>query len=265
MILVIDIGNTNIVFGCMEPAGKLFISRLATDAKKTEDEYALTLGGILQLYGIDPHQIEGGIISSVVPELKTVMCRTTKLLTGKDFLMVGSGLKTGLNIHMDAPDKMGSDLVVTSVAALAKYPKPTVIIDMGTATTLAVLDEKGIYIGGMVVPGMRLSVDALSARTAQLPYINLTAPKNCIGKNTVDCMQAGVVYGHAAMLDGLIDRVEEELGQPVHAVITGGLSRIVVPHCKREIIYDEDLLLDGLAILYEKNRGKISPKPENNA
>jgi type III pantothenate kinase len=184
------------------------------------------------------------------------MSGTVRRLTGKTFLVVGSGLKTGLNIRTENPDKLGSDLVVDAVAAAAKYPKPTVIFDMGTATTLSVLDKQGRYIGGMIVPGMRVSVDALSAQAAQLPYINLDTPNEVIGKNTVDCMQAGVVYGHAAMLDGLIDRVEDALGSPVTAVITGGLSRIVVPHCRRDIIYDENLLLDGLMILYEKNTGK---------
>lgn len=256
MILVIDIGNTNIVFGCVEQSHLLFTSRIATDRNKTEDEYSLLIGGILNMHDIDPAQIEGGIISSVVPELRSVMSCTALRLTGQEFLMVGSGLKTGLNIRIDSPERLGSDLVVNAVAAAAKYPKPTVIFDMGTATTLSVLDEKGVYIGGMIIPGMRVSVDALSARAAQLPYINLTAPNEVIGKNTVDCMQAGVIYGHASMLDGLITRVEEAMGQTVTAVITGGLSRVVVPHCKRDIIYDENLLLDGLTILYEKNKGK---------
>ncbi len=259
MILVIDIGNTNIVFGCVaENRQLLFTSRIATDRSKTEDEYTLIMSGLLKLNKIDLSAIEGGIISSVVPELKTVLFYTALKLTGKEFLIVGSGLKTGLNIRIDSPEKLGSDLVVNTVASVVKYPRPTVVFDMGTATTMSVLDEKGVYIGGAIIPGMRVAVDALSARAAQLPYINLTVPNDVIGKNTVDCMQAGVIYGHAAMLDGLIDRVEESLGQSVTAVITGGLSRVVVPHCKRSIIYDENLLLDGLAILYEKNRGKIS-------
>ena len=256
MILVIDIGNTNIVMGCVKDKQLLFTARVSSDRSKTEDEFTLMLKGILDMHGVSCSQIEGGIISSVVPELKKVMGETVKRLTGKTFLMVGSGLKTGLNIRTDAPDKLGSDLVVDAVAASAKYPEPTVIFDMGTATTLSVLDAEGRYIGGMIIPGLRVSVDALSARAAQLPYINLDTPNEVIGKNTVDCMQAGVIYGHAAMLDGLIDRVEDSLGRPVTAVITGGLSRIVVPHCRRKIIYYENLLLDGLVILYEKNLGK---------
>jgi type III pantothenate kinase len=183
-----------------------------------------------------------------------VLSLTCQRLTGKQFLMVGSGLKTGLNIRIDAPAKLGSDLVVDAVAAAAKYPLPIAIFDMGTATTLSVLDKSGCYIGGMIIPGMRVSVDALSARAAQLPYINLDTPPEMIGKNTVDCMQSGMIYGQAAMLDGLVDRIEEELGETVTPVITGGLSRIVVPHCKRNLIYDEYLLLEGLRILYEKNK-----------
>ena len=263
MILVIDIGNSNVVFGCVEDGNLLYTARIATVRDKTSDEYALLIDGMLKMKGIDASQIEGGIISSVVPELKTVLYITGKKLTGKDFLIVGSGLKTGLNIRIDSPDKMGSDLVVDAVAALAKYSQPTVIFDLGTATTMSVLDEDGVYIGGMIMPGLRTSVYALSSRAAQLPYINLVAPNDLIGKNTVDCMQAGAIYGHASMLDGLIERVEEKLKQPVTPVITGGLSRVVVPHCKRKINYDENLLLDGLAILYEKNKGKISSKNDN--
>lgn len=254
MILAIDIGNTNIVLGGIEQGRQIFSARCSSDRNKTEDEYALTIQGILSMHGVKPTDIEGGILSSVVPYLRTVVPKAIYMLTGKQMLVVGSGLKTGLNIRMDNPASVGSDLIVDAVAALAKFPPPLVIFDMGTATTMSVVDAKGDYIGGMIIPGLRVSMDALSARAAQLPYINFTAPDHIIGTNTVDCMQSGAVYGCAAMMDGLIDRVEEELGQKVTAVLTGGLGKVVGPHCKREIHILPDLLIDGLQILYEKNQ-----------
>lgn len=254
MILAIDIGNTNVVMGGIEQGKQVFSSRFASDRNKTADEYALLIQGILSMHNVRPGDIEGGILSSVVPYLRTVVPQAVYLLTGKQVLVVGSGLKTGLNIRMDNPASVGSDLIVDAVAALAKFPPPLVIFDMGTATTMSVIDAKGDYVGGMIIPGIRVSMDALSARAAQLPYINFAAPDHLIGKNTVDCMQSGAVYGCAAMMDGLVDRVEEDLGQKVTAVLTGGLGKVVGPHCKREIHVIPDLLIDGLQILYEKNQ-----------
>ncbi|MCI8651136.1 MAG: type III pantothenate kinase [Oscillospiraceae bacterium] len=253
MILAIDIGNTNTVLGGMEGSQLLFMLRIRSDPLKTAAEYMLTIKGLLELKDVDPAQIEGGIISSVVPELKNVMGRAMEELTGKQFLVVGSGIKTGLNIKMDNPGQLGADLVVDAVAALSKYKPPLVFFDMGTATTLSVIDKKSNYIGGMIIPGLRLSVDALSAKAAQLPYINLNAPEQLIGTNTIACMQAGAIYSNAAMIDGLLERVEEALGEPVTAVATGGLMATVLPYCKRTIHYDENLMLEGLRILYQKN------------
>ena len=254
MILVIDIGNTNIVFGCMEDKKLLFSARLGSDVKKTPDEYCFLLKGILDLHQIPISAIEGGIISSVVPVLRDTLAQTAHMLTGKNFLIVGIGLKTGLNVRMET--ELGADLVTDAVAALAKYPLPCAVIDMGTATTCFLLDRSGTYVGGLLMPGLRVSANALSGHTAQLPYVSLEAPPSVLGKKTVTAMQAGLIYGHAAMLDGIVDRVEEYAGEPVTAVITGGLARVVVPHCRRQFTYDENLLLDGLAILYEKNTRK---------
>ncbi len=254
MILAIDIGNTNTVFGCLEEDTLLFTLRIRTDRLKTADEYRLLIGGLLEIQGVNPSHIEGGILSSVVPELRTVFAAAMERLTGKQFLIVASGLKTGLKILMDNPGQLGADLVVDAVAALAKYRPPLAIFDMGTATTLSVLDETGSYLGGMIIPGLRLSVDALSSRAAQLPFIHLGPPAKVIGSNTIDCMQAGAIYSNAAMLDGLSERVEEELGQPVTVVATGGLMGTVLPYCKRKIHYEENLLLEGLNILYKKNK-----------
>lgn len=256
MILAIDIGNTNIVIGAIQKQKIIFTARISTNSKRTSDEFAFIIGGILENHQINPRDMEGGIVSSVVPELKAVMQHTMEQLTGKPILVVGSGLRTGLNIRTDDPAQLGSDLVLAAVAAVAKYPKPIIVYDFGTATTLSVIDPQGNYIGGMIIPGMRLSIDALSAQAAQLPYVHLEKPQQFVGSNTVNCMQSGVVYGNAAMIDGLSDRVEESLGMPATVVATGGLVHLVAPYCKRKLICDDHLLLDGLRILYEKNHSK---------
>ena len=255
MLLAIDAGNTNIVLGCMEGENIRFTARLATSRGRTEDEYALLLANILALRGVDPKALDGAIVSSVVPELKPVLKRAVALLCGVTPLVVGAGIKTGLNIKIDDPGQLGSDLVVGAVGAIARYEKPMLVFDFGTATTLSVIDGKGRYRGGMIVPGLRLAVEALSSGTAQLPHVDLTAPDRVIGTNTVDCMNSGAIYGTAAMLDGVIQRVEEELGEEIKTVVgTGGLVGKVAPYCRREIVVDDALMLRGLKIIYEKNR-----------
>ena len=260
MILTIDIGNTNTVLGCWQGEKLILTVRLHTNRDQTADEYCLLVAGLLKNRGIAPSGISGGILSSVVKKKKKVMKDAMELMTGRSFLCVGAGLKTGLNIRMDNPAQLGADLVVDAVAALAKYPPPLVIFDMGTATTMSVIDPTGAYLGGMIIPGLRLSVDALSARAAQLPYIHLGPPERFIGSNTIDCMQAGAVYGSALMIDGLIRRTGEELGCPVTAVATGGLMAVVHPYCREPLHYDGNLMLEGLHLLYKKNR-----KPEGAA
>jgi type III pantothenate kinase len=254
MVLAIDVGNTNIVLGGMVDGAQVFSARCASDRAKTEDEYALLFQGMLQMQGIDPSEIQGGILSSVVPRLRTVIPQAIYLLTGRRILVVGQGLETGLPICTEEPSALGSDLIVDAVAALAKYPAPIAIFDMGTATTLSVVSKAGAYMGGMIIPGLRVSVDALSATAAQLPYIDLAEPQELIAKNTVSCMQSGAIHGCAAMMDGLVDRVEEAMGGPVSAVLTGGLGRLVAPHCRRPIHWEPDLLIQGLWLLYERNQ-----------
>ena len=254
MILAIDVGNTNIVLGGVENGSEVFSARLATDKNKTEDQYALDIKGILDMNHVDVSEIEGGIISSVVPYLQTVLPQAVKILTGIDIMVVGPGIKTGLNIKTDNPGAVGSDLIVGAVAARAKYKLPIAIIDMGTATTVAVMDEQGCYLGGMIIPGIWVSLNALSSQAAQLPYIDLNGKTKVLGTNTVDCMRSGSLIGCAAMLDGIIDRVENELGMPVSAVLTGGVSHLVAPYCNRKFHLEPDLLLDGLQLIYEKNK-----------
>ncbi|MBR6207875.1 MAG: type III pantothenate kinase [Oscillospiraceae bacterium] len=256
MILAIDVGNSNIVLGCIENGEIRTTARISTDPERTEDEYAMLIGEILGLRGVDVSALEGAILSSVVWPLNTTLSRAAEMLTGKQPLVVGRGLKTGLDIRIDDPGQVGADLVVGAVAALALSAPPLIVIDMGTATTVTAVDKDGHFVGGAILPGLRLSMNALSSGTSQLPNVSLDAPAKCIGTNTVACMQSGAIFGSAAMLDGMIDRMEEELGAPATVIATGGLAGRVVACCRREIRYEPDLLLKGLAVLWEKNRKK---------
>lgn len=255
MIIAIDVGNTNIVFGGLDEKEIYFTSRLSTDRFKTSDEYAVIFRNLLELNHIEPSCVEGGILSSVVPALKQTLCDAMEKIAGIRCLVVGSGLKTGLNIRIDNPGQLGSDRVADAVAAIAEYEKPLMIFDMGTATTFSVVDRNGCYLGGMIMPGALIGLDALTSRTSQLPQISLSEkPRHVIGTNTVDCMKSGMIYGNAAMLDGIIDRVSDELGETPTVVATGGLSGLIIPYCRRKVIHDENLLLKGLRIIYQKNR-----------
>ena len=253
MILAVDIGNSNIVIGGIEEMEILFEARLRTDSTKTSDEYCIDLKMILEVYGVQSSQVEGAIISSVVPQVMNSMKTALKKLTGHTALVVGPGLKTGLNIKIENPAQTGADLVVGSVAALREHKAPIIVIDMGTATTVTVIDETGAFIGGSICPGVKISLDALTDRTALLPGLQLDQPKRAIGKNTIDCMRSGIMLGNACMLDGLIQRFEEEIGSKATVVATGGIAKFIIPMCRTPIIYDKDLLLKGLAILYRDN------------
>ena len=253
MILAIDMGNTNTVIGGIDEKETHFIERVTTDQGRTATEYAVTIKSILEMHEISPREIEGAILSSVVPPLNAVILSAVKKVLGIRPLLVGPGIKTGINILMDNPKTVGSDMIVDAVAAIRDYPCPLIIIDMGTATTMSVVDQAGNYIGGVILPGLRVSLDSLSGKAAQLPFISLDIPDRVIGKNTIECMRAGIMYGSAAMIDGIIDRMEAELHHPATVIATGGLARFVTPLCRHSIVYDDDLLLKGLLILYEKN------------
>lgn len=254
MILVIDIGNSNIVIGGVEGDKIVFEARLRTESTKTSDQYCVDLKILLDVNKVDTAAIEGSIIASVVPQVLNSMQTAVMKLTGKQSLVVGPGLKTGLNIRLENPSQTGADLVVGSVAALREHKPPLIIVDMGTATTMVVLDDTGALIGGSISPGIKISMDALTERTALLPGLQLDQPKKAIGRNTIDCMRSGIMMGAACMLDGMIERMEEELGQKTTVVATGGIARFVLPLCKKEIIYDKDLLIKGLAALYRDNK-----------
>lgn len=256
MILAVDVGNTNIVLGCIEDGRILNVVRIQTDTNMTVDEYAIKLKDILEIYSIDIKVFEGAIMSSVVPPVTRRLQEAVKFVTGQDCMMVGPGMKTGLNVRIDDPGTLAGDIVVGSVAAMSCYGTPCIVLDMGTATTIVAIDEKSCYLGGAIIPGVKLSYAALSAGTSLLPEIAITAPKACIAKNTVDSMRSGAVFGTAAMIDGMIERMESELGRECILVATGGIAQFVTPYCKRKIICDNDLLLKGLWALYQKNRSK---------
>ena len=253
MILTIDVGNSNIVLGAVQGNEIVFEARLRTDATKTSDEYCIDLKMILDVYSLNSADIEGSIIASVVPQVSNSMQTAIRKLTGKAPLVVGPGLKTGLNIAIDNPAQTGADLVVGCVAALREHKAPMIIIDMGTATTMIVLDKNSAMIGGAIIPGVKISMDALTNRTALLPGLQLDQPKKAIGRNTIDCMRSGLMLGSACMIDGMIDRMEEELGYKTTVIATGGIAKFVLPMCRHEIVYDKDLLVKGLAAHYREN------------
>lgn len=253
MLLTIDIGNTNVTLGAYDSNALKFTARLATETKKTADQYAVDIKMLLQLYDIEVEEIEDAIIASVVPSVGKSIGNAISKLCHIVPLMLGPGVKTGLNIKIDNPAQLGADLVAGAVGALETYTMPCVVIDMGTATTITVLDRNGALLGGSIAAGVRLTLKALTENTAQLTSIPIEAPTSVIGTNTMACMQSGLVYGTAAMLDGLLERINIELGEAPTVVATGGLSREIIEHCKTDIIYNENLLLDGLRAIYEKN------------
>lgn len=225
MILALDIGNTNVVLGCIADGEILFTERMATDSGKTELDYAISLKMVLELREIKVSEITGAIIGSVVPPVTSLMREAIRKVTGQEALVVNVDMNIGLEVLMDNPSSVGTDLIVGAVAGINRYPVPLILIDMGTATTICVVNENKQYIGGMILPGIGVSMNSLTSRTAQLPRISLDPPKRLIGKNTVECMQSGALYGNASCIDGMADRIEEELGQKATVVATGGLAR----------------------------------------
>ena len=253
MILTVDIGNTNIVLGGVTGNQVTFKARLRTELTKTSDQLSVDLKILMDIYEVDLHEIEGVIIGSVVPQVLNAFQTALKKLIGKTALVVGPGLKTGLNILLDNPGQTGADLVAGDVAALREHKPPLIVIDMGTATTMAVLDKDGAHIGGSIMPGVKISMEALKERTALLPGLQLDQPKGAIGRNTVDAMRSGVMLGSACMIDGMIERIWQELGYQTTVIATGGIAKFIIPLCKTPILYDQDLVIKGLAALYRAN------------
>ncbi|MBQ9532229.1 MAG: type III pantothenate kinase [Eubacterium sp.] len=252
MLLAVDVGNTNIVLGVLDDEKIITTGRLSTNIFETEVEYAMKFDSFLKINNVE--NISGAIISSVVPALNGALKKAIKMITGVSAMIVGPGIKTGLSIKIDDPSQLGADLVVGAVAAKEKYSCPIIMFDLGTATTGFVIDKKGDFIGGIIAGGVKASLNALSSGTALLPQIDLTAPKKVIGTNSIESLKSGAVIGTAAMLDGFIERFEEELGEKANVVVTGGLGREISKNCKHNISFEENLLIDGLRIIYNKNK-----------
>lgn len=247
MLLTLDLGNTNLVIGLMQHGQVLHTARLATDRSQTAHGLLLQLRQLLDVFGLTPDSIHHGILSSVVPELTLQVAQAAQMLLGREVLIVGQpGVLTGLQTDIDQPQSLGADRIADAVGALQQYPVPLMIIDMGTATTVSIIDQRGHHIGGMIIPGARTSLQSLSQHASQLPFITIQAPSHLIGRNTVECMQSGIVYGYASMIDGLIDRISHEMQSELTVVATGGLSQLIIPCCHHHIHYDPDLLLKGL-------------------
>lgn len=253
MILTVDVGNSEIAFGGFDGDELCFLARIATQPQITDDEYAMRLDGMLRLHGVKKGDITGAVISSVVPQLNRTLKRAIRFLFGVEPLMVGPGIKTGLGIRCDNPSSVGADLICACVAASNIYGAPCLIVDIGTATKMMVVDGSGAFIGVSIIPGVLMGLNALAAGTAQLPNIDLSAPDRVIAKNTADCMKSGVLFGHAAMIDGMIDRIREEYGAELPVYVTGGLAPVVLPHCKHRMHHDQLLVMRGLNIIYQKN------------
>lgn len=255
MVFAVDIGNTHIVIGCFDEQGKIrFTERISTDPRATDFEYAVSFKSVLEIHGADVNGLEGAIISSVVPSITDTVRSAIKKISGITAMVVGPGIRTGLSIKIDNPAQLGSDLVVGAVAGIHEYPCPLVIIDMGTATIISVIDKNKSYLGGMLMPGVKVSLEALTSRTSQLPTIGFEPPKRLIGRNTVECMKSGFLHGNAACIDGMLERISDELGEEPFAVATGGLASVIAPLCRKNVTVDDDLMLKGLMLIYNKNK-----------
>lgn len=253
MILAIDVGNSDIVFGVHDGEKFLFSSRIKTDPMRTETEHAVLLSNIIKLNGIKCEDISGAALSSVVPNLTGVLRGAVKMIKNIPITVVGPGVKTGLNIKIDDPASLAADFCCTAVGAMIKYPLPAVIVDLGTATKITVVNERREYIGGAIAPGVMVSLGALAKTAALLPAVGISAKLKVIATETSDAMLSGSILGTASMIDGMIDRFEKEIGEAKTVVACGGLSGVVVPHCSHNIIIDKNLLLDGLIAIYNKN------------
>ena len=253
MVLAVDIGNSTMVFGLYKGIEHLFCARVKTDALKSEHEYAILINELLGLYGRSKEDIKGAVLSSVVPALTAVISDAIRLLSDVSVLSIGPGVKTGLNIRIDDPSEAGADLVCTAVGAMEKYPLPAIILDLGTATKISVVDQNKNFIGCAIAPGVAVSLGALSRSAAQLPSIGLKSHIKAIGTNTIDSMLSGSLLGTASMLDGMVARYRKILGDVPSVVACGGLVDAVIPHCMTEMTVDKNLLLDGLIAIYRKN------------
>ena len=254
MILVFDVGNTNMVIGVWEDKQLLTHWRLRTDSMRTADEYGMTLKNLFEYQGLDMGQIKAVVISSVVPFLMMELVVMSEKYFRCQPLVVGPGIKTGLPIKYENPREVGADRVVNAVAGFYKYGGPLIIVDFGTATTFCVLNDRGEYLGGAIAPGIKISTEALVARASKLPRVELVKPKSLIGKNTVASMQSGIIYGFVGQVEGIINRMKNELGFEPVVIATGGLANIIAEETDTIDIIDDFLSLEGLQLIYEMNQ-----------
>ena len=253
MLLAVDIGNSNIVFGLYEGAKLLQTFRASTDTTRTEDEYGVLLRQMLELRGIDPKTIQAAIIASVVPPLTDVMGDAIRHAFAREPMVVGPGLKTGIAVLYDNPREVGADRIVNAVAAYERFRGAVIVVDFGTATTFDCISPKGEYLGGVIVPGVQVSLDGLLGRAAKLTRIEIAEPPQVVGRNTTHALQSGVVNGYASLVDGLVEKIVAELGFDCHVIATGGLASLIVRHTKSVESVDENLTPEGLRILHERN------------
>ena len=253
MLLTADVGNTNIKLGIFDGDNLRYKLRFATDGKMTSDEFAVELYTFFQIYDIDYKKIDGSIISSVVPKVTQPLVDAIEIVMGVRSLIIGPGLKTGMDLKIDRPETLGGDIVCGCVGTYEKYGGPLIVIFMGTATVIAYVDENCAYRGGIIAPGVGISLDALTSRGALLPAVDLMAPKKAICTNTVDCMRSGIMNGTSCMLDGMIDLFMRETGKSCKIVATGGLAPQMIQNCTHEIASEENIILNGLKSIYAKN------------
>lgn len=253
MLLAVDIGNTNVVLGLYEQEKLVQTFRVATVRSRTEDEYAVLLQQLLSLRQLTAKAVSAAIIASVVPQLTDVLVSAIRQAVGREPLIVGPGLKTGMPVLYDNPHDVGADRVVDAIAAYTRYQAGVIVVDFGTATTFNCVSPKGEYLGGVIVPGVKVSLEGLMQSAAKLRPVELTAPPRVLGRNTTHALQSGVIHGYAAMVDGLVDRLIDELGFPCKVIATGGLATLIGKHARRIEELDQNLTLEGLRILYERN------------